>query len=38
LVKVDANDGLKVDNAIETATIEPLIESKTTVSEITIFQ
>jgi len=37
LVKLDANEGIKVDNTIETTTIEqPVIESKTTVSEIMI--
>ncbi|KAL5235291.1 hypothetical protein ACI65C_002701 [Semiaphis heraclei] len=29
LVKVDASDGIKVDNTLETTTIEPAIESKT---------
>lgn len=33
LVKLDANEGIKVDTTIETTTIEPVIESKTTVSE-----
>ncbi|XP_008179446.1 eukaryotic translation initiation factor 4 gamma 3 isoform X2 [Acyrthosiphon pisum] len=30
LVKLDANEGIKVDTTIETTTIEPVIESKTT--------
>jgi len=33
LVKLDANEGIKVDTTVETTTIEPVIESKTTVSE-----
>jgi len=35
LVKSDANDGINVENSIESAAIEPIIELKT-VSEITI--
>lgn len=37
-VKLDANDGLKIDNVIETTTTESVIDSKTFVSEIKFLQ